>query len=291
VLLRRFFLLLNIWILSRIKSIWYFNLLFFINCIRLKRPFYFLNLRDPKTFSEKINLLKNERIIDKSKLADKLLIKDLIKIKGLIFPRNLIVFNNAKDLRDFDFKSDLLVNGFVIKANHGSGMNLIFHKGELPSKNQINQMLKWFYFPSHMNSREEHYNCIDKKVFIEEIIIENVTDYKFHCFNNKPVFVQVDVDRFTSHKRNIYNLKWDLQSFDINYSKCLNELPRPIFFDKMIEFSIKINETLGLSYLRVDFYETTDKLYLGEVTFHPGGGVEPFDSYESDLYFGSLLIT
>ena len=233
-LLRQFFLVLNIWILSRIKSGWYFNLLFFINCIRLNRPFYLLNTRNPKTFNEKINRLKYERVIDKSKLADKLLIKNLIKIDGLNFPRNLFVFNNPKELRDFNFKSDLLNNGFVIKANHGSGMNLIFPQGELPTNNQINQMLKWFYFPSHLNSREGHYQRIVKKVFIEELISENIADYKFHCFNKNPIFVQVDIDRFKLHKRNIYNLDWDLQNFDINYSKCSNKLPRPFCLNKMI---------------------------------------------------------
>jgi len=222
-------------------------------------------------------------------LADKLLIKEFLNLQGLCYPKNLAVFNSPRELKEFDFKSDFLVNGFVMKANHGSGMNLIFHKGELPTKDHINQAIKWFAFPSHLNSRENHYKLIDKKVFIEELISDNITDYKFHCFNKKPMFVQVDVDRFKTHKRNIYNLNWDLQPFDINYSKCLSVVSQPIFFKEMTDISIKIGKKIGFNYLRIDFYETTEKLYLGEVTFHPGGGVEPFDSYESDLYFGSLF--
>jgi hypothetical protein len=255
----------------------------------LKRPFYWLNINNPKTFNEKINYLKNVGVSEKTKLADKLLIKEFLKLDGLSFPRNLTVFNSPKELKEFDFKSDFLVNGFVMKANHGSGMNLIFHKGELPTKDQINQVIKWFAFPSHLNSRENHYRLIDKKVFIEELISENITDYKFHCFNKKPMFIQVDMDRFKSHKRNIYDLNWDLQQFDIIYPKYLGNVPVPVFLNKMIDISSKINEIVGFNYLRIDFYETTDKIYLGEVTFHTEGGVGPFDSYESDLYFGSLF--
>ena len=36
-------------------------------------------------------------------------------------------------------------------------------------------------------------------------------------------------------------------------------------------------------------YVNNNLIYLGEITFHPGGGVEPFDSYESDLYMGSFF--
>lgn len=280
---------LNIYILSKLRPIWYYNLLFFANCVRLRRPFYWLNFNSPRTFNEKINYIKNAGISKKSKLADKLLIKELLRIDGLSFPRTLVIFNSPQDLKKFDFKSDFLANGFVIKANHGSGMNLIFHKGELPTEDKIKQALKWFTFPSHLNSRESHYKLIDKKVFIEELISENITDYKVHCFNKKPMFVQVDIDRFKSHKRNIYNLNWDLQQFDINYPKCVSNVSKPIFLNRMIEISIKINENIGFDYLRIDFYETKEKLYLGELTFHPGGGVEPFDSYKSDLYLGSLF--
>lgn len=287
--MRSVFVFLNVFVLSKFRDIWYYNLVFFINCLRLKRPFYWLNLNNPRTFNEKINYFKNVAISEKSLLANKLLIKDFLNLESLYFPRNLAIFNSPIELNEFDFKSDFLVNGFVMKANHGSGMNLIFHKGELPTKDQINQVIKWFTFPSHLNSRENHYKLIDKKVFIEELISENITDYKIHCFNKKPMFVQVDIDRFKSHKRNIYDLNWDLQQFDINYPKCMSNVSNPIFLNRMIDISIKINQNIGFDYLRIDFYETNEKLYLGEVTFHPGGGVEPFDSYKSDLYLGSLF--
>jgi len=208
---------------------------------------------------------------------------------GLNFPSNLFVFSSIEELMGFDFNTDVLGSGFVIKANHGSGMNLIFNKGQFPTDDDIKEIGKWFSFPSHLNTREKHYKFINRKVFIEELIHENIFDYKFHCFNEEPMFVQVDVDRFKSHKRNIYDLQWELKSFDINYPKSSDIIPRPIYFETMIDFSVMINKIVGHNYLRIDFYETVDKVYLGEITFHPGGGVEPFDSYESDFYFGSFF--
>lgn len=86
------------------------------------------------------------------------------------------------------------------------------------------------------------------------------------------------------HTINIYNLDWDWRSYDINYPNYLNyELRRPIFLKEILDFVSKIKEIMGLDYVRGDFYETSDKLYLGKLTFHPGGGVEPFDSYERDV--------
>jgi hypothetical protein len=288
-MIRKFFLVVNKYILSKLKQELYYNLLFLINCIRLKRPFYVLNLKDAKTFNEKINNLKSSDILLKSNLADKLKLKEFDKVNNMIFPRTINVFESVEELKKFDFRSVLLNNGFVVKANHGSGMNLILHKGQIPSLKQINQMCQWFTYPSFLNSREEHYKLIEKKIFIEQLIKANIVDYKFHCFNQNPVFVQVDIDRFSSHKRNFYNIDWELQNFEINYRKVLKDIEPPKFLHEMILSAKQISEQIGLMYLRVDFYETDDDFYLGEITFHPGGGVEPFDSYTSDLFFGSLI--
>jgi hypothetical protein len=246
-------------------------------------------LEDAKTFNEKINNLKSANILLKTDLADKLKLKEFDRVNNIIFPRTIHVFGSVEELKEFDFNSVLLKNGFVVKANHGSGMNLIFQKGQTPSLKQINQMCQWFTYPSFLNSREKHYRLIEKKIFVEQLINENIIDYKFHCFNHNPVFVQVDIDRFTKHKRNIYNIDWELQNFEINYRKVFKDIRPPKFLLEMKLSAKKISEHVGLEYLRVDFYETDDRFYLGEITFHPGGGVEPFDSYESDLFFGSLI--
>lgn len=42
-------------------------------------------------------------------------------------------------------------------------------------------------------------------------------------------------------------------------------------------------------FVRVDFFEVNEKLYIGEMTFYPGNGMEPFNPCEWDRKLGNLL--
>jgi len=192
-------------------------------------------------------------------------------------------------LLNYDFNR-IIGKGFVIKANHGSGMNRIFPLGSLPTMKDLFEIGSWFSYDSSLIGREKHYALIDKKVFIEELLDLNIRDYKFHVFKGKVEFVQIDLDRFIRHRRNIYDAQWNLQPFDINYSKADILIEKPENLRLMVDLAEKVSSpnTFG-SYVRVDFYVNNNLIYLGEITFHPGGGVEPFDSYESDLYMGSFF--
>ena len=161
--------------------------------------------------------------------------------------------NSLQEWLKFDF-SELEGKGFVIKANHGSGMNKIYKKGDSLSERDRHEIASWFNFPSHLNSREFHYKHISKKVFIEELLGDNLNDYKIHSFDNKNQFLQVDYDRFERHTRNIYDSEGELLDLEINYSRNLSmninmELIKPVFV-----LANNIREELGFKYVRVDFY-------------------------------------
>jgi hypothetical protein len=54
---------------------------------------------------------------------------------------------------------------------------------------------------------------------------------------------------------------------------------------------LSIAETLakGLIFARIDLYYHNGKIYFGEVTFHHGGGFEPFLPQEYDELCGQFL--
>jgi len=278
-------------ILKYLSDIFYYNILFFVNCLRLRKKYYFLNIKKPKTFNEQILTLKVNIIQLKGQFADKLNIKNGLIELGLEvnIPKVIEVFNNKNELLNYDFNL-LNSKGFVIKANHGSGMNKIFHSGSLPTRKELVDVGCWFDYDSSLIGREKHYALIDKKVFIEELLDLNIRDFKFHVFKGKVEFIQIDLDRFIGHKRNIYDAHWNLQPFEINYPKSDILIEKPKNLPEIINLAEKISspDIFG-SYMRVDFYVNNNLIYLGEITFHPGGGVEPFDSYESDLYMGSFF--
>jgi hypothetical protein len=279
-------------ILKYLSDSIYFNILFLVNCIRLRKKFYYLNIINPLTFNEKILKRKKLDLELKSLFSDKIELRNLLLFNNVKVntPKIFQVFKNEMELREFDF-SGYLNTGFVLKANHGSGLNKLYFVKELPTEVDINEIAKWFFIDSSINSREFHYDLIDKKVFMEELLQENINDYKFHCFESRVKFIQVDIDRFVNHTRNIYDREWNLQEFEINYKKSCEFLPKPVKLDEMIALAEIIAKLPNFGeYIRIDLYENKSNIYLGELTFHPGGGVEPFDSFESDLHMGSFLI-
>ncbi|MFQ7526579.1 MAG: ATP-grasp fold amidoligase family protein [Mediterraneibacter gnavus] len=54
--------------------------------------------------------------------------------------------------------------------------------------------------------------AVPAKIIVEELLEDNsnkdkgISDYKFLCFNGKPVYVVYDKDRFSDHKRNFYDV-------------------------------------------------------------------------------------
>ena len=193
---------------------------------------------------------------------------------------------------DVDFKK--LPEQFVIKTNHGSGDVVVVRSKskmtlseKLAMRRKINVSMKTDYGTQHC---ELHYSDIPPKVIAEEFIDSkggDLQDYKFLCFNGVPHFCWVDVDRFTNHKRNIYDLDWNLQDWNQrNYGNSKMPVEKPKNFDEMIEIAKKLSE--GFSHVRIDLYNVDGKIYFGEMTFTNGSGFETIHPESADLMLGNL---
>jgi len=44
-----------------------------------------------------------------------------------------------------------------------------------------------------------------------------------------------------------------------------------------------------MPFVRIDFYENNENLYVGEITFYPASGMEKFTPKEYDKILGSWL--
>lgn len=115
-----------------------------------------------------------------------------------------------------------------------------------------------------------------------------LNDYKFFCFDGRCKYMFVATDR---HGEHVY---FDFFDIDFNHLNLRHGHPnaqvrphKPIQFEKMIELSEKLSK--GIPHVRVDFYETNNKIYFGEITFFHHGGWMPFDPPEWDLKFGNLI--
>ncbi|MBQ7493180.1 MAG: hypothetical protein IJT47_01985, partial [Selenomonadaceae bacterium] len=65
------------------------------------------------------------------------------------------------------------------------------------------------------------------------------------------------------------------------------KIPRPKNFELMKTLATKLAK--DFPFVRVDFYEISGRVYLGEMTFIPGAGFFHYKSAGTDEYLGSLL--
>lgn len=248
-----------------------------------------LNLDNPLTYNEKIQWLKlYDSTPIKTQLADKYLVRNWIK--GKIGEEYLVpllgVWSNFDEI---DFNK--LPDQFVLKANHGSGWNIIVKDkkkfNKLNAKRKFDLWLKKNY--AFQSGLELHYLNIQPKIIAEKYLdeIDRVYDYKFMCFNGEVKFLWVDSDRYKNHKRTLFNTKWEKLKIEYGVGIADYEIAKPKNFDKMLYFSELLSK--GFAFVRVDFYEINNKLYFGEMTFTSGSGITEPKPYKYTYVWGDML--
>lgn len=252
---------------------------------------YCLDLKNPKTYNEKIQWLK---LYDHNPLFPKLIDKYEVKkyIAAKIGKEYIIptygVWNKWEDI---DFES--LPNQFVLKCTHDSGSVVICDDKNnfdfVNARERINKSLNYNHYKAF---REWAYKDISHRIIAEQYIKNSITsdlmDYKFFCFDGHVQIVEVDFDRFINHKRNLYTKSWEFINETINYPNDKNKvLIKPKELNKMIEIAEKLSTSIR--HVRVDLYLANDNIYFGELTFYHGAGYEKFSSKELALKMGSWI--
>lgn len=277
----------NRYFLYYLPVTWHTNLIFLINCLRLRKPYYVLKLDNPQTFTEKLNRLKVDTYhADYSHLADKVAVRDFVRER--IGEKYLVPMEGVySDPNQIHFET--LPRPIVLKATHGSGMNVFISHEERVDKAEIRARFKrWFKINPFYISREWQYRSILPRIIAERYLGANVPDYKLFCVEGKVKFIQLDTDRFSQHKRDLFTREWERIDVVYNYPSSDVHQEAPPQLGVMIELAEKLAS--GMPFVRVDFLISGDEVYFGELTFFPGGGGEPFDSYESDLHIGQEFV-
>jgi len=250
-----------------------------------------LDLNNPRTFNEKIQWLKlYDSTPLKTRLADKFLVRDWVKEKiGKEYLIPLLGVYDSFDEIDFN----VLPERFVLKANHGSGWNIIVKNKEEFNKEQAkHNMDSWMRTNfAYCAGLELQYFDIVPKIIVEEYLGDedgsgNLSDYKFFCFNGKPKYIQVDIDRYTNHKRNVYDLAWNLQPFVFQYQNGKNT-PPPDNLHEIVHIANILSKEF--CFVRCDFYLVHKKIYFGEMTFTPESGQGKFKPEGWNLKFGNMI--
>lgn len=252
---------------------------------------YPLNLDDPQSFNEKMQWLKlHDRKDVYTKMVDKSEAKKYVaSIIGEEFINPTICLYDS--VKDIDF--DKLPNQFVLKCTHDSGGIVICNDKAKFDKTAALQKLDFFLHKNYfLFNREWPYKNVKPRILAERYLVDEsgwqLKDYKVFCFNGEPKFIEVDYDRYVHHKLNVYDLDWNYIDFYMTSHNDPNVMiEKPKKLELMLELCRKISK--DIKFLRVDFYSIGDKLYFGELTFHPGSGFIDFHPKEYDWKLGKML--
>lgn len=254
-----------------------------------------LNLKNPLSFNEKMQWLKlYDRRPIYTTMADKYAAK---QYAASIIDEKYIVptYGVWNDARDIDWET--LPKEVVLKCNHGyGGITGIVICKDLSRLNKaeatrcLNKALKRNYF---YTGREWPYKNIKPLVLAEKFLGENLQDYRVYCFNGEPKLIysytnvaQEDGSKPHVSACDIFDCDWNPMPFHQKTLPCGN-VARPPHLQEMLEISTKLSK--NIPFVRVDFYEG-EQLYLGELTFYPGGGMSSYYPSEWNNILGSWIV-
>ena len=151
-------------------------------------------------------------------------------------------------------------------------------------------MKTWLKQDIYWPGREWVYKDLPRRIVAEKYLEDEsgeLCDYKFFCFNGKPVFMKYYSGRFTEHPfRNYYDMNMNYMAVSDEWVSNPNaSLPLEKFeFNRMKE----VAEDLASSFqqVRVDFYYNNGKIYFGELTFFHRGGFQRFNPEIYDKIIG-----
>lgn len=257
---------------------------------------YWPNIKNPKTFNEKIAYRKLKQYDDRYQiLSDKWAVREYVRSK---VGNNYLSKAYGVISSLFELNLECLPDRFIAKPTHKSGdIYFVGSKSTLDTKNFIKVLSRWLNskYDFGVEHGEYWYAKIQPRVMFEEWLSDGKykipLDFKFFVFHGKVHAVQVDFDRFTCHAINFYTREW--RQIPMRKGNRPNKIINPEEIrPAKLEEMITLAETLGsdFDFVRVDLYYlfNSQRIVFGEMTFAPGSGYSPFNPSCYDLKFGEL---
>lgn len=257
---------------------------------------YRMDINNPKTFTEKLQWYKlfYEGDGNLIRVVDKFLFKDYIKEKlgeGYTIPLFGVYESFSQLRKDWDG----LPEEFVLKStlsSDGKMIKFVHKKSQINMKELKSEMEHWFKGKYLLSNGFCHaYNEGIPRVIAEQYL-ENVKDqlfdYKFFCFDGKPFCIYVAQDHFGKDGSHIsfYDLDWN--KLEVQYGNhIIGNADKPKHFEEMVRIAIMLSS--DLPFVRVDFFDTEDHLYVAELTLYPGAGYTKYKPESFNVKMGDLF--
>lgn len=253
---------------------------------------YWPNLKDPRSFNEKLQWLKLHYIkTEYTNLVDKYSVKEYVSntIGSKYIIPTLGVWNTVDEI-DWD----ILPNQFVLKATHDSGGVIVCKdKNQLDIESSKQKLIGAGVRDYTKYNLEYPYKNVSHRFIAEKYLVDEsgyeLKDYKIFCYNGKPQFL------FVASGRQSHDTRFDFFDLKFNHLPVLNGHPnadkmptKPENFEEMLDVAAKLSE--GIPQVRIDLYNVNGSIYFGEMTFFHWSGMHPFEPREWDYKFGENMI-
>jgi hypothetical protein len=252
---------------------------------------YPLDWNNLQTFSEKIQWMKIHGITPlHAQCSDKIRVRELLEEWGY---GNLLIPNYFHTYVLEDITPErITAETFVVKTNHDSGGVFFCRDRATFDWAALRRDLAFrLRNDHHMNTRARHYGQIRRGLIVQHLLEVPgggvPADYKIFCFQGVPQHIQVDIGRFGGHRRAIMRPDWtpaDVFSRH-EWPEALPE--RPASLDRMLDIAAGLSRRF--QFVRVDLYEVDGRVWFGELSFFPGGGLIPIKPRSYDLEMGRLI--
>lgn len=238
-----------------------------------------LNLKHPKTITEKIQWLKlYDNLPIKTDLTDKVLVRDWIKNKiGEQYLKP--VYQICSSFDEIDFES--LPEKFIVKCNHGCKWHYIVKNKQKYlqhdfliqySKRLIDNWLTQTFFG--WSDFELQYKNIKPKILVEKLLSDDdnqqAKEFEIWCINSVPKFYTVIDNK--NFNRNTYDENYNFINLKFSDSYSNNFSDNDV--NDLLKEAVILSRGLAKEFklVRVDWIVYENRLYFNEMTFTPHSG-------------------
>lgn len=256
-----------------------------------------LQLNNPQLFTQKVRWYELYYLHpDMPRIVDKFCFKKYIKEKlgqGYTIP----LYGMWTSIKDLKRDWEKLPEEFCLKSticDNGRNIKIIRNKKQIDIDAFVNDIKEWLNPKNTLiNSYCNAYYGTVPRIIAEEYC-ENVAgqlyDYKIYCFSGKPYCFYAAAEHMNhngnSYPISFYDLSWN--KMDVSYGShppCDIECPKHLV--DMVNIASKLCK--DFPFVRVDFFDTVDRLFVAELTFYPGGGLTHYYPRSFDKKMGDLF--
>ena len=123
---------------------------------------------------------------------------------------------------------------------------------------------------------EVQYKYIKKKIIVEQFLGNEISTYKFYCFNGEPKVLYIsssDENGKQDFYIDYFDMDWNHMNVQLSgheHHPDYKSIIKPYNFEELKRTAYELCK--DFPFVRVDLYDVGGRIYISELTFVPTGG-------------------